>query len=126
MGFEFDLSQLEDALVGLSKKASEPVMDKALDAGASLILKSMDKNVPFDTHELQNSLGEIKKEGNKVNRKVHLGSTSTKKDVVKRAFYQEYGNSYMNGKKWMKKSYEQSKDDAVNAIADSLAENLFK
>lgn len=32
----------------------------------------------------------------------------------------------MNGKKWMKKSYYQSKDEAIKAIGDSLAKDLFK
>lgn len=126
MGFEFNFEELEDALVGISKKASEQVLDRALDAGAKPVLKAMDKNVPIDTGELSDSLGEIKKDGNKANRKIHLGSTSTKRKVVERAYYQEYGNSSMLGKKWMKKSYEQSKDEAVEAIAESLGNSLFK
>ena len=86
----------------------------------------MDKNAPVDTSALKKSLGEIKKEGSKTNRKIHLGSTSTNRKIVERAYYQEYGNSSMNGKKWMKKSYNKSKDEATDAIANSLADNLFK
>ena len=126
MGLIFNFEELEDALVSISKKASEQILDMALDAGAKPMLKSMDKNVPVDTSELKNSLGEIKKEGSKTSRKVHLGSTSTDRKIVERAYYQEYGHSSMNGKKWMKKSYNQSKDEAINAIGDLLAENLFK
>lgn len=126
MGLEFNFEELEDALTGLSKKASEQVLDRALDAGAKPVLDAMDKYVPVDTSDLKNSLGEIKKDGSKTNRKVHLGSTSTDRKIVARAYYQEYGNSSMNGKKWMKKSYNQSKDEAVNAIAKSLRENLLK
>ena len=125
MGLKFDFSDLEDALVGISKKASEQILDNALDAGAKPILKSMDKNVPVDTGKLKGSLGVIKKEGSGVNRKIHLGSTSADREIVARAYYQEYGNSNMNGKKWLKKSYNQSKEDAINAIGDSLAKNLF-
>lgn len=126
MGLEFDFAELEDALSGISKKVSEQIIDKALDSGAKISLKAMEKNVPIDTSALKNSLGEIKKEGNKINRKVHLGSTSNNREIVARAYYQEYGNSNMNGKKWMKKSYYQSKDEAINAIGDSLAKDLFK
>lgn len=126
MGLEYNLSELEDALVGISKKVSEQILDNALDAGAKPILKSMDKNVPIDTGKLKESLGVIKKEGSGTNRKIHLGSTSSNREIVARAYYQEYGNSNMNGKKWMKKSYNQSKEDAINAIGDSLAKNLFK
>lgn len=126
MGLTFNLEELEDALTGISKEVSEQLLDKALDAGAKLMLKSMDKNVPVDTSALKNSLGEIKKEGNKTNRKVHLGSTSTDRKIIERAYYQEYGNSSMNGKKWMKKSYNQAKDESIEAIGDSLAKNLFK
>ena len=126
MGLTFNFEELEDALVGMSKKATESVIDIALDAGAKPVLNAMNKNVPVDTSKLKKSLGEIKKDGSKTNRKVHLGSTSTDRKIVERAYYQEYGNSSMNGKKWMKKSYNQSKEDAINAIGDSLAKNLFK
>ena len=110
MGIEFNFEELEDALVGISKKMGEDIIDEALDAGADIVLDSMNKNVPVDTGALKDSLGEIKKEGSKTNRKIHLGSTSTDRSIVERAYYQEYGNSSMNGKKWMKKSYNQSKD----------------
>ena len=126
MGLIFDMEELEDALAGINKKASEQILDKALDEGAKPVLKAMDKNVPIDTGKLSDSLGEIKKEGNKTNRKIHLGSTSSDRKIVERAYYQEYGNSSMNGKKWMKKSYNKSKDEAIDAIANSLADNLFK
>ena len=126
MGLTFNIEELEDALVGISKKASEELLDKALDSGAKPVLKTMDKNIPVDTGELRKSLGEIKKEGSKTSRKVHLGSTSTDRKIVERAYYQEYGHSSMNGKKWMKKSYNQSKEEAINEIGDSLAKNLFK
>ena len=126
MGLTFNIEELENELSNMSKKAGSEVIDLALDAGAGPVLKSMDKNVPVDTQALKKSLGEIKKEGSKTNRKIHLGSTSTNRKIVERAYYQEYGNSSMIGKKWMKKSYEQSKDDAVNAIGESLANNLFK
>lgn len=126
MGLIFNMEELEDALVGITKRASEQVLDKALDEGAKPVLKAMDKNVPVDTSALKNSLGEIKKEGSKINRKIHLGSTSSDRKIVERAYYQEYGNSSMNGKKWMKKSYNKSKDEAIDAIANSLADNLFK
>lgn len=126
MGLKFNLSDLEDALADMSKKATETMIDKALDAGAKPVLKAMDKNVPVDTSALKKSLGEIKKEGSKTNRKIHLGSTSNDREIVVRAYYQEYGNNSMNGKKWMKKSYNNSKDEAMDAIGDYLADNLFK
>ena len=126
MGIEFNFEELEDALVGISKKMGEAIIDEALDAGADIVLESMNKYVPVDTKALKKSLGEIKKEGSKTNRKIHLGSTSTDRSIVERAYYQEYGNSSMNCKKGMKKSYYHSKDKAIKAIGDSLAENLFK
>lgn len=126
MGLEFNFEELEDALSRIDKKTSEKIIDKALDASAVPMLKKLDENVPFDSHELQDSLGEMRKEGNKINRKILLGSTSDKRDVVARAFYQEHGNSYMNGKKWMKKSYNKAKSESLDAMAKSLKNNLFK
>ena len=126
MGLEFNFEELEYALIGLSKNGSTQILDQALDEGAKPVIKAMNKNVPVDTSALKSSLGEIKKEGSNANRKVHLGSTSTNRKIVERAYYQEYGHSTMNGKKWMKKSYNQSKEEAINSIGDSLAKNLFK
>ncbi len=116
MGLEFDFAELEDALIGLGKNVSTQILDQALDEGAKPVIKAMNKNVPVDTGKLKHSLGEIKKDGSNINRKIHLGSTSNNREIVARAYYQEYGNSNMNGKKWMKKSYYQSKDEAINAI----------
>ncbi|MEG2740263.1 HK97-gp10 family putative phage morphogenesis protein [Clostridium sp.] len=126
MGLSFDFEELENELSKISKRVGKDVIDNALDAGAEPMLKKMDKNVPYDTHELENSIGEIRKKGNNMNREIHLGSTSTDKKVVARAYYQEYGNSYMNGKKWIKKSYDQSVDESLDAMSDSLSKNLLK
>ena len=126
MGLKFNFDELEDALSDIDKNTSQQIVDNALDTGAKPMIKSMDKNVPVDTEALKKSLGEIKKEGSKTNRKIHLGSKSSNREIVARAYYQEYGNSNMNGKKWMKKSYNQSKDESINAIGDYLAKNLFK
>lgn len=126
MGLKFNFEELEDSLVGLNKNVSIQILDQALDEGAKPVIKAMNKNVPVDTGKLKRSLGEIKKDGNNANRKIHLGSTSEDRSIVERAYYQEYGHSTMNGKKWMKKSYNQSKEDAINSIGDSLAKNLFK
>lgn len=126
MGLEFNLEELEDALIGLGKNVSTQILDQALDEGAKPVIKAMNKNVPVDTGKLKHSLGEIKKDGSNTNRKIHLGSTSDDRSIVERAYYQEYGNSTMNGKKWMQKSYDQSKEEAIESIGDSLARNLFK
>ena len=126
MGIQFDISELEDALIGLSKKISDELLDEALESGSKPMLQAMNKNVPVDTGELKNSLGIIKKEGSKTNRKIHLGSTSNDRNIIARAYYQEYGNSNMNGKKWLKKSYDKSKDEAIENISKSIKKNLLK
>jgi len=126
MGLEFNLSDLEDALSGLNKKTSNELVDIALEEGSKPMLKAMKKNVPVDTSKLKKSLGIIKKEGNGSNRKIHLGSTSSDREIVVRAYYQEYGHSNMNGKKWMKKSYQEGKDEAIKNISESIVKTLLK
>ena len=126
MGLVFNLSDLEDALSGLNNKASNELIDTTLEEGSKPMLKAMKKNVPIDTSKLKDSLGVIKKEGKGSNRKIHLGSTSSDREIIARAYYQEYGNSNMNGNKWMKKSYQESKDEAIKIIGESIVKILLK
>lgn len=125
MGLTFNTGELESKLESLSKKVQKEMLDKALEEGSKPILKAMESNVPVDTGELKNSLGELKKQGSGIKRKVHLGSKSTDRKIVERAYYQEHGNSSMVGKKWMKKSYHSAKDEAVKSIADEISKHLL-
>lgn len=124
MSLDFDFSGLEKKLQNLSKKASRETIDDALKAGGEVLLDEMRKNVPVDTGELQNSLGEIRRSGTGLKRKAIVGINSDDRKVVERGYYQEHGTRRMIGKKWMKRSSQNSKKEAIQAVADSLKESL--
>ncbi|MFR5114015.1 HK97-gp10 family putative phage morphogenesis protein [Turicibacter sanguinis] len=124
MSLDFDFKGIEKRLQTLSKKASKETIDKALEAGEEVILDEMRKNVPKDTWDLHNSLGELRKSGSGLNRKAIVGINSDNRDIIERGYYQEHGTKLYNGKKWMKKSSQNSKNEAIKAVADSLKEDL--
>lgn len=124
MSLDFDFRGIEKRLQTLSKKASKETIDKALEAGEEVILDEMRKNVPKDTWDLHNSLGELRKSGSGLNRKAIVGINSDNRDIIERGYYQEHGTKLYNGKKWMKKSSQNSKNEAIKAVADSLKEDL--
>lgn len=124
MSLDFDFKGIKKRLQTLSKKASKETIDKALEAGEEVILDEMRKNVPKDTWDLHNSLGELRKSGSGLNRKAIVGINSDNRDIIERGYYQEHGTKLYNGKKWMKKSSQNSKNEAIKAVADSLKEDL--
>lgn len=124
MSLDFDFSGLEKKLQSLSKKASREMIDEALSAGSEIVLESMKKNVPIDTGELKKSLGEIRRSGTGIKRKSIVGINSDDRNIVERGYYQEHGTRRMVGKKWMKRSSQNSKKEAIQAVANSLKENL--
>ena len=124
MSLDFDFKGIEKRLQTLAKKASKETIDKALEAGEEVILDGMRKNVPKDTWDLHNSLGELRKSGSGLNRKAIVGINSDNRDIIERGYYQEHGTKLYNGKKWMKKSSQNSKNEAIKAVADSLKEDL--
>lgn len=126
MGLTFSFEEIENVLSKLNNTIKNELADKALDAGVKPVLKELDKNVPVDTGELSDSLGEQKRTGTGAKIKVELGSTSKDRRIIERAYYQEYGHSSMIGKKWMKKSFQNSNDKALEAIGKSIAKELIK
>ena len=124
MSLDFDFKNIEKKLQTMSKKVSKQTIDKALEAGEEVLLDEMRRNVPVDTGELKNSLGEIRKSGTGLTRKAVIGINSDDREVVERGYYQEHGTKLYNGKKWMKKSSQNSKSEAIQAVANSLKEDL--
>lgn len=124
MSLDFDFKGIEKRLQTLSKKVSKQTIDKALEAGEEVLLNEMKKNVPVDTGELRDSLGEIRKSGSGLNRKAVVGINSDNREVIERGYYQEHGTKCYNGKKWMKKSSQNSREEAIQVVANSLKEDL--
>ena len=124
MGITFDFSDFDRGTEDMSKAVQNKTIDKALDAGAKPIVKYMDRNVAVDTGVTKDSLGELRKEGSGTDRKILLGVTSDDRDVVERAYYDEYGTELQVARHWLKKSFEQGKKEAEEAIIAKLKEEL--
>lgn len=121
---EFDFSELEKKLNEVSKKAGNATLDKALKSGADVTIDAMNKTVPVDTGQLRDSLGVIKKTGSGMERKITVGITGKDREIIERGYYQEHGTPRMVGKKWMKKASENSEEDALDSIKNTLSEEI--
>ena len=126
MGFEIDFSELIDKLDEIERKLKTEVIDNALEKGADVILKAQKEAVPVDTGNLQDSLDKGDKTGSGTNRKITIGIQNGGDESIRYGYYQEYGNSSMNGRKWMKKAWNTSVSEANKAIGESLAKDLFE
>ena len=124
MMLEFDFSELEKKLNEVSKKVGNTTLDEALKSGADVTIDAMKKTVPVDTGQLRDSLGVIKKTGSGMERKITVGITGKEREIIERGYYQEHGTRRMVGKKWMKKASENSEEDALDSIKNTLAEEI--
>lgn len=122
MGLECDMSSIMQRFEEMEKKAQKDLSKKALDKGSDIILQSQKETVPKDTGALEESLEKGNfKSGN--NASVEIGINGDE-DVVRYGFYMEYGTENMVGKKWMKRAWNDSVNDAAEAIKESLKEDL--
>ena len=137
MGLEFDFSKVKANLMSIQKNARKNIIDKSLDAGAEEILKEELENVPVHTPNKKNrraggrlkaSLGIGKKTGTDLKRKVHVGIQNAQEREVVYGYYQEHGYSKggkaVAGKKWMKRSFNNSIKKANEKIKDVVIKEL--
>ena len=125
MSLEFNFGDLEQKLLHLSRKASNELTDKALQAGGEVVLEEMNKNVPIDTGLLKSRL-DTKFKGSNVNRKIDVGILNNQDRIATYGYYQEYGSRHMVGKKWMKKNWQKSIKEASNKIGEVVVNEILK
>ena len=125
MALDFNFGDLEQKLTGLSRKVSNELTDKALEAGGDIVLNEMVKNVPVDTGFLRSRL-DIKMKGSNINRKADVGILNNQDKSATYGYYQEYGTARMVGKKWMKKSYQNSSKEAKEEISKVIVNEILK
>ena len=126
MGLEIDFSTLIDKLDEIERKLKTEVIDNALEKGADIILEAQKETVIVDTGHLERSLGKGEISGSGTNKKISIGIEDGDEDSIRYGYYQEYGNSSMNGRKWMKKAWNTSVSEANKVIVESLAKDLFE
>lgn len=124
MGLEADFSQLTSKLEELERKVQKGISDKALQAGGKEILAAQKITVPVKTGKLRDSLIVGKISGSGAKRKILVGINPAHYETVKYGFYQEHGTRVMLGKKWMRRSWNMSRDAAQKTIAESIAQDL--
>lgn len=137
MGLEFDFGQIRSNLMAIQKNVRKNVIDKSLDAGAEIMLEEQQNNVPVHTPDKKNrraggrlkaSLGIGKKTGADLKREVHVGIQNAQEREVVYGYYQEHGYSKggkaVSGKKWMKKSFNNSIEKASEKIKDVAMKEL--
>ncbi len=137
MGLEFDFGQIRSNLMTIQKNVRKNVIDKSLDAGAEIMLEEQQNNVPVHTPDKKNrraggrlkaSLGIGKKTGTDLKREVHVGIQNAQEREVVYGYYQEHGYSKggkaVSGKKWMKKSFNNSIEKASEKIKDVAMKEL--
>ena len=125
MALEFNFGDLEQKLNNLSRKASNELTDKALQAGGDVVLEEMYKNVPVDTGLLKSRL-DTKFKGSNINRKIDVGILNNKDRIATYGYYQEYGSRHMTGKKWMKKSWQATRESAKEEISKVVVNEILK
>lgn len=137
MGLEFDFSKVKSNLMTMQKNVRTRVIDKSLEAGAEIMLEEEIRNVPVHTPNKKNrrlggrlkaSLGVGKKTGSDLKRKVHVGIQNAQDREVVYGYYQEHGYSRSGkavaGKKWMKKSFNNSISKANAKIKDVVIKEI--
>ena len=125
MALEFNFGDLEQKLNNLSRKASNELTDKALQAGGDIVLEEMNKNVPVDTGFLKSRL-DTKFKGSNINRKIDIGILNNQDRSATYGYYQEHGTARMTGKKWMKKSWQKSSKEAKEEISKVIVNEILK
>lgn len=124
MGININMDRLISKLDELDRKVKNDISKNALNNGADVMLSSQKSNCPKDTGKLESSL-EKGKYTSGANPKIQVGIQGSDEDVIRYSYYQEFGSEVMIGKKWMKKSFNESIDKSVEAIKESIIKDIF-
>lgn len=126
MGLTHNFQDLIDKLEELERKCQKEITSNALNNGADVVLEGQKETVPKDTGELEKSLDKSKVKGSGTKAKINIGIENAKDREVTYGYYQEYGTENMIGKKWMKKAWNNKAKEALEAIKESIIDDLLK
>ena len=122
MGIETNMSKLISRLENIEKKAKSDISKNGLNKGADILKGGCIETCPKDTHHLEESIDKADyKSGANASIKVKIVGDE---DVKRYGYYQEFGTESMVGKKWMKEASVKYKGEAVNAMAESIFNDL--
>lgn len=126
MKAEINFSALEDCrkrIEEMGRKGAK-LENKALEAGADIILKEIIKNSPYRTGKSRKFLKLSKPKKEKGQKNINIG---IQKDDNSEAFYlkfYEYGTSKQTAKPFMRPAFLKKRKEAVNKTIEVLKEGL--
>lgn len=125
MGLTFDMSKVLEKLDKLEKKAKNDMSKNALNKGADIMESTIKANIPVDTGALQESIDKSNVKGG-ANPKINVGLIDADADVIRYGNAQNFGTENMIGKKFMERSFIESKDEVIEAIKESIVNDLLE
>ncbi|MDK2587461.1 HK97 gp10 family phage protein [Romboutsia sedimentorum] len=125
MGLTFDMSKVLEKLDNLEKKAKNDMSKNALNKGADIMKSTIKANIPVDTGALQESIDKSNVKGG-ANPKINVGLIDADADVIRYGNAQEFGTESMVAKKFMKKSFIESKGEVLETIKESIVNDLLE
>ncbi len=123
MALTFDTSKVLEALEKLEKKAKGDMSKNALNKGADIMKSTIKGNVPIDTGKLQEAIDKSNAKGG-INPKIKVGLIGADGEVTRYGNAQNFGTESMIGKKFMERSFVESKDEVIEAIKQSIVQDL--
>ncbi|MCC0692132.1 HK97-gp10 family putative phage morphogenesis protein [Clostridioides sp. ZZV14-6387] len=117
-------STLQQKLENLERKASNEIVDKALDKGSEVLLNGQKETVPIDTGNLLASLGTFDKRGSGANKKIDIGIAHNQDRSVTYGYYQNYGTTEMTGSGWIQRAWNMKIGEASAKIKEVIKESL--
>lgn len=125
MGLKVDgLDALISKFEELERKAQKDIADKALDKAGDIVKDAIIDEAPEDTGALKNAIDKGNIKGSGTNRSIDVGNINGDSEVTRYWYYQENGTMHMNAKKFTKKGFQNSIDDADKAIKEVIREEL--
>ncbi|MDK2587476.1 HK97 gp10 family phage protein [Romboutsia sedimentorum] len=125
MGLTFDMSKVLEKLDNLEKKAKNDMSKNALNKGADIMKSTIKGNVPIDTSALQEAIDKSNAKGG-INPTIKVGLIDADADVMRYGNAQNFGTENMIGKKFMERSFIESKDEVIEAIKESIVNDLLE
>lgn len=128
-----DFGNVIKRLETMNKKVQKDISKKTLIEGAKVVVPVMENVAPYDTRpnrpagqHLRETLGysEMKNGGKSKGNYLVVGSQSTDREIIERAYYQHYGTTFMVGTKWITTAFELSEKQARQKMKEVVIEEL--
>ena len=124
MSVKVDFNKALKELNKLNSTVQNKISEKALEAGCKVAVEEIKSGTPVDTGALRENIGVINKSTKSTFKTRRIGVTTKDKTIQARNFYTNYGNKYMNGTRWFKRSFNNSEKKIIKSMVEVIKENL--